>query len=177
LYCKQARYDNGMNLIVIAHNIRSTHNIGAILRTADGFGVKEVWLTGYSPYPTQANDTRLPHLRDKITKQIHKTALGAEVSVVTRYVQDVATAFDELRQKGYSIVALEQDAQAIPLAAFKPATSRLAVLLGEEVAGVDATLLATCDAIVEIPMHGHKESFNVSVAAGIALYELSKPRK
>jgi 23S rRNA (guanosine2251-2'-O)-methyltransferase len=162
-----------MEIVVIAHNIRSTHNVGSILRTADGFGVARVFLTGYTPYPTQANDTRLPHLRQKITKQIHKTALGAEATVPTEHHEDLLPVLSKLKADGYQLIALEQSEQAIILPDVKP-YSKVALLLGEEVHGTPQDLLNLCDVVVEIPMKGAKESFNVSVAAGIALYELSK---
>jgi 23S rRNA (guanosine2251-2'-O)-methyltransferase len=162
-----------MHIIVVAHNIRSTHNVGSILRTADGFGVQKVFLTGYTPYPAQANDTRLPHIREKLTRQIHKTALGAEATVATEYASDAATLLAALKHDGYHVAALEQDPNATPLPGYSP-PQRLVLLLGEEVGGVEQQLLALCDTILEIPMRGKKESFNVSVATGIALYELSK---
>jgi 23S rRNA (guanosine2251-2'-O)-methyltransferase len=166
-----------MEIVVIAHNIRSTHNVGSILRTADGFGIHKVFLTGYTPYPTQANDTRLPHMRDKITKQIHKTALGAELSVANEYFDDAAAVITSLRNDGFYIAALEQSPKSVMLPDFKPTTPKLALLLGEEVHGIEGHLQAMCDAILEIPMSGAKESFNVSVATGIALYELSTSQR
>jgi 23S rRNA (guanosine2251-2'-O)-methyltransferase len=162
-----------MEIVVIAHNIRSSYNVGSILRTADGFGVSHVILTGYTPYPTQAQDARLPHLRDKITRQIHKTALGAELSILTSYSEQPEPVLTRLRATGFYLVALEQSPQAVMLPDFTPA-GKLALLLGEEVHGIDRHLLDSVDSIVEIPMYGTKESFNVSVATGIALYELSK---
>ncbi|HET9411836.1 MAG TPA: TrmH family RNA methyltransferase [Candidatus Saccharimonadales bacterium] len=161
-----------MSIIVIAHNIRSTHNVGSILRTADGFGVKRVFLTGYTPYPTQPDDTRLPHIRNKITNQIHKTALGAEQTVPVTYSQDVLGILTALKQQGYRLVALEQGAKAVPLPQLRPA-QHVALLLGEEVHGINPDLQKLCDTITEIPMAGKKESFNVSVATGIALYQLA----
>lgn len=160
-----------METVVIAHNIRSTHNIGAILRTTDGFGVSRVFCTGYTPYPAQQNDSRLPHLRQKITDQIHKTALGAEQTVTCEHHPDVAALLVQLKSQGFTTVGLEQDPQAIMLPAFKRPI-KVALLIGEEVDGIEPALRATCDVLVEIPMHGQKESFNVSVATGIALYEL-----
>lgn len=159
-----------MSIIVIAHNIRSAHNVGAIFRTAEGFGIEKIICSGYTPYPALAsNDQRLPHLREKITKQIHKTALGAETMVpFERYDEPPLIA---LRQAGYTIIGLEQDKRSIPLQAYRP-TGKVALLLGEEVEGICQELRNQCDSFVEIPMAGKKESFNVSVAAGIALYQL-----
>ncbi len=157
-------------IIVIAHNIRSTHNVGALFRTAEGFGISKLFLTGYTPYPAIPNDTRLPHIANKLTSQIHKTALGAEeiVSFEHRETLDLET----LKAQGYHIVALEQAEKSIPLQTYK-SPEKIALLLGEEVAGIAPEHLAACDDIVEIPMVGTKESFNVSVAAGIALYQLA----
>jgi len=157
-------------IIVIAHNIRSTHNVGSIFRTAEGFGVTKIILSGYTPYPTIENDTRLPHIRDKLTEQIHKTALGAETMVPFGHQSepDLVT----LKQDGFRIVGLEQDNQSIAIGDYKP-TDKIVLLLGEEVDGIDEDLLNQCDDIIEIPMVGLKESFNVSVAAGITLYVLA----
>jgi tRNA G18 (ribose-2'-O)-methylase SpoU len=161
-----------MQIVVIAHNIRSTHNIGAILRTSDGFGVQKVYCTGYTPYPALPGDNRLQHMRDKLTKQIHKTALGAETSVPILQSDDITPVISQLKADGYQLVALEQSPKAIMLPDFRP-PQKIALLLGEEVHGTPQELLAACDAIIEIPMVGQKESFNVSVAAGIGLYALS----
>ena len=157
-------------IIVIAHNIRSTHNVGSIFRTAEGFGVSKIILSGYTPYPTVKNDPRLPHISEKITSQIHKTALDAERLVPFEYHETLDLGTLDLA--GYRIVALEQAPTSVPLREYRP-PAKLALLLGEEVHGITAELLAQVDDIVEIPMHGQKESFNVSVAAGIALYALS----
>lgn len=116
------------------------------------------------------NDSRLPHLAEKITSQIHKTALGAEKLVPFHYF---ASIDDFLRQnKKLPLIALEQHIDSISLDAFKQPNDFL-LLLGEEVHGIELDLLSKCDTILEIPMKGQKESFNVSVAAGIALYKLS----
>jgi 23S rRNA (guanosine2251-2'-O)-methyltransferase len=157
-------------VIVIAHNIRSTHNVGSIFRTCDGFGVHTLILSGYTPYPPLDDDNRLPHIRHKISAQIHKTALGAETSVAFEYHEH--PPLQALKNAGYVIVGLEQDGRAIDLKDI--ATSpRIALLIGEEVNGIAADLRSHCDVLVEIPMHGKKESFNVSVATGIALYRLT----
>ncbi len=157
------------SIIVIAHNIRSAHNIGSIFRTCEGFGVEQIILSGYSPYPILPDDERLPHISQKITKDIHKTALGAEDLVPFTYT--MALDLSVLRNRGYRIVALEQATHSISLPQFD-APDHIALILGEEVNGITTTLLSQCDDIVEIPMYGRKESFNVSVAAGIALYQL-----
>lgn len=157
-------------IIIVAHNIRSTHNVGAIFRTAEGLGIKKIVLSGYTPYPQQDNDTRLPHISAKLTSQIHKTALGAERIVSFEYREQPPIA--ELKASDYRIVALEQAPTSIPLQTYK-APPKVALVLGEEVEGVTPELLAQCEDILEIPMVGQKESFNVSVATGIALYQLA----
>jgi spoU rRNA methylase family protein len=178
-------------ITVIAHNIRSTFNVGSIFRTCEGFGIERLILSGYTPYPDLSlcrevpscayidgevcqNDRRLPHIREKITKQIHKTALGAESLVPFEYRE--APPLDELRQLGYRIAALEQATNSTNLRDYS-APDRVALLLGEEVSGIAPEWLALADDIIEIPMFGQKESFNVSVAAGIALYELATSGK
>jgi len=158
------------DIIVIAHNIRSTHNIGSIFRTSEGFGVSKIIISGYSPYPTIPGDSRLPHISAKLTDQIHKTALGAEMMVPFEYQE--SPDFDTLRSLGYRIVGLEQDKRSIMLSTYT-APDKIALLLGEEVEGITIDMRDSCDDLVEIPMVGQKESFNVSVAAGIALYALS----
>lgn len=156
-------------IIVIAHNIRSTHNVGAIFRSSEGFGVKKIILSGYTPYPKIPGDSRLPHISLKLTSQIHKTALGAEESVPFEYQENID--IQTLKNAGYRIVGLEQATRSTLLSSYT-SPEKIALILGEEVHGIPDELLAQCEDIIEIPMVGKKESFNVSVAAGIALYEL-----
>lgn len=157
-------------IIVIAHNIRSIHNVGSIFRTSEGFGVSKLILSGYTPYPTIPNDTRLPHLSAALSKKINKTALGAETIVPYEYAQD--PPLQRLRDSGYVIVGLEQDTDSVPISRYEP-PEKIALLIGEEVEGITKDLRGQCDALIEIPMLGQKESFNVSVATGIALYRLT----
>lgn len=154
-------------IIVIAHNIRSTHNVGAIFRTSEGFGVSRIILSGYTPYPKTVHDPRLPHISEKLTNQIHKTALGAETMIPFEYTDE--PPLSDLKANGYTIVGLEQDETSILLSQYT-ASNKIALLLGEEVEGIPHSLRAMCDELIEIPMKGQKESFNVSVATGIALY-------
>lgn len=158
-------------IIVIAHNIRSTHNVGAIFRTSEGFGVTKIILSGYTPYPLLPVDDRLPHISRKLTDQIHKTALGAEIIVPFEYSEQPPIA--RLKADGYRIVGLEQDQRSILLPSYV-APAKVVLLLGEEVEGITDDLRALCDDLIEIPMMGQKESFNVSVATGIALYGLTQ---
>ncbi len=156
-------------LTVILYNIRSTYNVGAILRTCDCLGVREVIFTGYTPFL----DKGLPHEQAKLRKQIHKTALGAEDTLSFRRA-DISQAISELKEQGYQILALEQGEHSLNLADSPELPDKLALILGEEVHGIPSELLAKCDYLLEIPMLGKKESFNVSVATGIALWELTK---
>lgn len=153
-------------ITLLLHNIRSTHNVGSIFRTAEGFGVKEIILTGYTPYPAQAVDSRLPHIAKKITQQIHKTALGAESLVPFSYYEHVG---DFLNVNSLPLYALEQNEHSLPIQQAAK-NDDFVLVLGEEVKGIEPDLLAKCAKVYEIPMKGKKESFNVSVAAGIALY-------
>lgn len=157
-------------IVLIAHNIRSTHNVGAIFRTAEGFGVSKIILSGYTPYPSLDRDTRLPHIHEKLTEQIHKTALGAETLVPFEHSE--APDLSALKAEGYRIVALEQTENSTSMSEYRR-PDKLALLLGEEVHGISPDLLDQCDDTIEIPMRGQKESFNVSVATGIALYALT----
>lgn len=160
-----------MNIVVVVHDIRSVHNVGSILRSCDGFGIEKVYLTGYTPYPEIANDQRLPHIRSRITRDIHKTALGAEATIEIEHQENCIDVLHELKAKGYSILALEQTSNSTPLQEYKPETD-VVLILGREVEGIDPSIINLCDHTLEIPMCGAKESFNVSVSCGIALYAL-----
>jgi len=153
---------------LVLHNIRSIHNVGSILRSAEGFGVRNIVCSGYTPYPAKAGDTRLPHIRDKITSGIHKTALGAEEMLEISHFD---TLDEWLAQNTLPIVALEQTPDSVTPRQFI-APAQFALLLGEEVHGIEPQYLERCTTAIEIPMRGRKESFNVSVATGIALYAI-----
>jgi 23S rRNA (guanosine2251-2'-O)-methyltransferase len=158
------------NIVVIAHDIRSTHNVGSLLRTCEGLGVAHIYFTGYTPFPLAHDDTRLPHIARKLTAQIQKTALGAESLVPWSHIDDAVVCIAKLKTEGYSIVALEQTPDSIPLPDYR-SSGRIALLLGREVEGIEPAILKLCDISVEIPMFGHKESFNVVEAASMALYQ------
>lgn len=157
------------NIVIIAHDIRSTHNVGSLLRTAEGLGIKHVYFSGYTAYPQHPGDTRLPHISTKLTHQIHKTALGAEDLVTWNYEPSISELIVRLKQDGFEIVALEQTAESTKLPDYQPA-EKIALVLGREVEGVEPEILKLCDKAVEIPMFGRKESFNVVQAAAITLY-------
>lgn len=159
-----------MKLILVLDNIRSCYNVGAILRTAEGFGVDEVVLSGYTP---RVHDTRLlPHLRTKQDKEIHKTALGAEDMLEIISVDNIRDTLEDYKKSGWQIVGLENNIKDERLQKLGDAKleDRVVLVLGEEVHGISPELFDVFDLFVEIPMKGNKESFNVSVAAGIALY-------
>jgi 23S rRNA (guanosine2251-2'-O)-methyltransferase len=161
-------------LILIAHNLRSTHNVGSLLRTAEGLGLDRVILSGYTPYPLMESDDRLPHLAHKINGQIAKTALGAETLIPWEHHDSVEPVILSLRTEGYMIYALEQTASATPLPKFI-VPDKLVLIVGREVEGLESEILALCDGAVEIPMLGKKESFNVVQAAAMALYHCRYP--
>ena len=157
-------------LKVILYNIRSTYNVGAILRTCDGLGIDVVIFTGYTPFI----DKGLPHEQAKLLKQIHKTALGAEEIIKWRRIDDIFSAITDCRSDGLKILALEQGKASQNLAEPHIFDENIALILGEEVHGIPDEVIQKCDQLLEIPMCGQKESFNVSVATAIALWELRK---
>ena len=163
-----------MKTTLVAVDIRSAHNVGSLFRTCDGFGA-DLFLVGICPRPRNDDDSRLPFVADKAHKAIAKTALGAEETVNWRYADTLLEAKNILEKEGYSLVALEQTKKSKDLAAFKP-QDKVAIVVGREVEGLTDVELKLCDEAYEIPMKGEKESFNVSVAAGIALYQATKQR-
>ncbi len=158
-------------IVVIAHNIRSCYNVGSLLRTADALKVGTVFLTGYTPYPSSHNDDRPPHIAAKLNNEIHKTALGAESSVAWRHVDDIFEVINQLHQKNYLIIALEQVPRAIQLPDFKP-SAKVAIIIGREVEGIEPEVIDKASYAIEIPMLGKKESLNVIQAAAMALYHI-----
>ncbi|HVU75283.1 MAG TPA: RNA methyltransferase [Candidatus Paceibacterota bacterium] len=152
-----------MERAVLLHNIRSAHNVGSIFRTADGAGVTKIYISGYTPLPVDRFG--------RTQKEIAKTALGAERTIPWEYRAEPAKLIRELRHAGMQIIGLEQDERAEDYRAVKLKKDALLVL-GNEVRGISKPLRDLCDVLIEIPMHGDKESLNVSVAAGIALYTL-----
>ena len=169
--------DDKMEIMLVLHNLRSAGNVGSILRTAEGFGVRRVLFSGYTP---RLHDARqLPHLRAKLDKQIAKTALGADQWLSLESSEDLPQTLRELKAAGWCLAGLEnnltdpaEQAKLVVLPEFRGPLERLVLVLGEEVHGIAPDVRAQLDYFLEIPMRGHKESFNVSVAAGIALYAL-----
>lgn len=166
-----------MKIVLVLDNIRSCYNVGAILRTAEGFGVEKVILSGYTP---RIHDTKLlPHLREKVDREIHKTALGAEDMLNIGVSDSIETDLQQMRKQGWKIVGLENNIESNKLIKInvqdlvERLTDKVVLILGEEVHGIAQSLHEVIDSFVEIPMKGQKESFNVSVAAGIAMYEFN----
>jgi len=160
------------NLIIVAHNLRSIYNAGSILRTCDGLGVEKFIATGTTPYPN-ASDTQLPHVVKRINAQISKTALGAEESVDTSH-GEIEEIINTLKHNDFKIYALEQSTESINLRNFvKPIDTKIALIVGNENEGIASDILQRADEILEIPMVGTKESFNVASATAIALWQLT----
>lgn len=159
------------SIILVADNVRSSHNVGSLLRTAEGLGITEVFLSGYTPHPTSDQDTRLPHVARKVHAQIKKTALGAEEYLRWSHCEDIAEVITNLKKRGYQIVALEQSKQSVSILDWEPG-SMVALIVGNEVKGLSKDVLSLCDQVVEIPMYGKKESLNVVQATAIALGQL-----
>lgn len=146
-------------MIVIAHNIRSLHNVGSIFRSADAFGIEKLYLTGFTGVPPRA--------------EIAKTALGSENRVAWEYQPDPCVLIQSLRSQGYSIIGLETGKGAVSIVSFSP-PEKIALVLGNEVEGIPEEVRKELEALVEIPMRGLKRSLNVSVAAGMAMFVLSQ---
>lgn len=150
-------------LCLALHNIRSCHNVGSIFRTGDAAGVSKIYLCGETPSPID----RFGRARQDIAK----VALGAEKSVEWEYVKDIQEVLTNLKKEKYKILALEQDKRSIDYRKAKVSDKTL-LILGNEVKGIEKEILDQCDEILEIPMKGEKESLNVAVSAGIALFSL-----
>ena len=150
-------------MAVLLHNIRSAHNVGSIFRTCDAAGVEKIFLSGYTPIPVDRFG--------RAESAIQKVALGAEKTIKWEYHKNPYTIVASERAAGSQIVAIEQDRGAVDYRTFRVKQPTL-FILGNEVRGVSKAMLKKCDTVLEIPMHGKKESLNVSVAAGIVLFAL-----
>lgn len=146
------------SFILWLHDIRSMHNVGAAFRSADAFGIHELWLSGFTPLPPRP--------------EITKTAIGAEEHVVWKAIEDGSKAIKNLKEKGYTILGLEQTDKSVMIQEYKLPDQPICLILGNEVTGIDTSLLPHLDTALEIPQFGMKHSLNVSVAAGVALYAL-----
>lgn len=151
-------------LVVVLDNIRSLHNIGSVFRTSDAFRVECIYLCGITSVP--------PH------PEMHKTALGAEFTVDWKYVNNAVEAVDNLKKDGYTVYSVEQAEGSIMLENIKLDPNRkYAVVLGNEVKGVQQEVIDHSDGCIEIPQYGTKHSLNVSVTAGIVIWDLFKQLK
>lgn len=151
-------------ITLLLHNVRSTHNVGSLFRTADAMGVSAVVLCGITPAPTDRFGREV--------KDIAKVALGAEKTILWSQVEHPLEEIQSHKQKGFCVVALEQHEGSVSLESLNIKKDIL-LIVGNEITGLPAEVLASADYIAEIPMRGTKESLNVSVAGGIALYVLS----
>jgi 23S rRNA (guanosine2251-2'-O)-methyltransferase len=160
---EEFRQSQKMPVIAVLENVRSAYNVGSVFRTADAFLLEGIYLCGYTAFP--------PH------KEIRKTALGAEDTVHWKHFRNINEAIGELRSLGYKVLAVEQAEKSYKLqaASFGP-NEKIAVIFGNEVTGVEQETIAQCDGCIEIPQLGMKHSLNISVAAGIVLWEIVRTR-
>lgn len=145
---------------LLAHNVRSLWNVGSFFRTCDAFAVERLYLTGYTGHPPR--------------REITKTAIGAEECVPWEHHENPIPIIEQLKKDSWQIVALEITPTAIPLSSFPLPSTNILLIVGHELTGVPPAILSRCDAIVKIPMYGQKESLNVAVAVGIALFAMMK---
>ncbi|PQJ10222.1 RNA methyltransferase [Flavipsychrobacter stenotrophus] len=147
-------------IIVILDEVRSMHNVGSVFRTCDGFAVEALYLCGYTPLP--------PH------RDIHKTALGATESVTWQHFATTMEAINHCKAEGYKILAVEQAHNSISLQNLQTNNEKIALVFGNEVAGVNEEAIKAADACIEIPQWGSKHSLNISVAVGVVLWEIAR---
>lgn len=146
-------------LVVVLENVRSMHNVGSIFRTSDAFRVEKIYLGGFTPTP--------PH------REIQKTALGATETVAWEAAPSTEELVSGLKEEGYQVYAVEQTHNSIALGQFYPSQkTKLALVFGNEAEGVSETVIKACHGAIEIPQFGSKHSFNISVSAGIVLWDI-----
>ncbi len=155
--------ENKKEIYLILHNIRSIYNVGSIFRTADAAGISKIYLTGYTPTPLD----RFGRKRNDIAK----VALGAEENIPWEHKKNIAELLKSFKKEKVFIVAVEQSKKSINYKKIK-IRSKTAILFGNEVRGVSKTILDKCDVIAEIPMSGKKESLNVAVSVGVAVFSI-----
>lgn len=158
---EQYRVSKKTPFVIVLDNVRSQSNVGSVFRTADAFLVEAIYLCGITAKP--------PH------REIQKTALGATESVAWKYFEDTADAVNELKSKGFIIIAIEQAEGAIELQDITlESGNNYALIFGHEIDGVRQDIVDSCDKCIEIPQFGTKHSFNISVSAGIVLWEFNR---
>lgn len=162
LNVEEFKHSQKMPLVVVLDDVRSLHNVGSVFRSADAFRVEGICLCGITAQPPQP--------------EIHKTALGAENTVAWQYFDRALDAVEHLHQAGYTVYAVEQVEGSIMLdkLQIEAPHGRYAVVLGNEVKGVRQEVVDACDGCIEIPQYGTKHSLNVSVTAGIVIWEFGK---
>lgn len=160
---EEFRSSEKIPVIVVLENVRSAYNVGSVFRTADAFLLESIYLCGYTAFP--------PH------KEIRKTALGAEDTVEWKHYKQIGDALADLKERGYRIYAVEQTENSLKLNKVDfGKEEKIALIMGNEVTGVEQSTIALSDGSVEIPQMGMKHSLNISVAAGIVLWELVRTR-
>lgn len=145
-------------MVLVLDDVRSLHNVGSAFRTADAFLLKKIYLCGITGQP--------PH------REINKTALGATESMKWEYHQNASEVVEQLREQQYTILAIEQVDEGIPLQEYFPSTNKLALIFGNEISGVKEDLIHLADQVLEIPQYGTKHSLNISVSIGIVIWDL-----
>jgi 23S rRNA (guanosine2251-2'-O)-methyltransferase len=160
---QEFRQSDKIPIIAVLENVRSAYNVGSVFRTADAFLIEAIYICGYTAYP--------PH------KEIKKTALGADETVSWKHFKTISEAMEDIRQLGYKVYAVEQamDSYKLQAISYEP-EEKIAVVFGNEVTGVEQSTIQQCDGCIEIPQLGMKHSLNISVAAGIVLWELVRTR-
>ena len=154
---------NKKQIVVLLHNIRSVYNVGSIFRTADALGVEKIYLSGYTPTPTDKFN--------RPRKDIAKVALGAEKNIKWDYSKNPIKIIEKFKKEKFQIIGLEQSKKSVDYKKIKIKTPSL-FIVGNEVGGIDQKILDICDMVAEIPMQGQKESLNVSVAFGVGLFRM-----
>lgn len=165
-------HEKNLNIVLILDNLRSALNVGSIIRTADIFAVSGIHYCGTTPYPKIEKDKRLPHVVENVSKKINKVSLGSGKNIAMKYFKNTEESIKLLKMNNFQICALEQDKNSKSIESFKP-SNKVAIVLGPERFGISSGILQLCDTILEIGQYGQKESLNVSVATGIALYQLN----
>jgi 23S rRNA (guanosine2251-2'-O)-methyltransferase len=160
---EEFRISDKIPIIAVLENVRSAYNVGSVFRTADAFLIEAIYICGYTAFP--------PH------KEIKKTALGADDTVTWKHFKNMSDAIEEIRKLGYKVYAVEQAKDSYKLQAISyERDEKIAVIFGNEVTGVEQSTIEQCDGCIEIPQLGMKHSLNISVAAGIVLWELVRDR-
>jgi|SRR3989338_1337277 len=161
---KKINLKNKVDVILVLHNIRSTHNVGSLFRSADGAGVGKIILSGYTPAPIDKYG--------RYRGDIAKTALGAEKSLAWEQADSLPVFLAAIKKQGFFIAAIEQAKNSVHYKKHNKKSKKIVLILGNEITGLENEILNLCDQALEIPMAGNKESLNVSVAGAIVLFDI-----